>query len=73
MYVDAADLVDVVVVGTESDSFSMLLRPDMIIVIFVMFLADGAPGVLGVGPGENLLQRGCTSWFCFSRESLICF
>lgn len=45
----------------------------MKVIIFVVFLADGAEGVFGVGPGKDLNEEVVTSWLCFSRESLICF
>jgi hypothetical protein len=51
----------------------MFFSGDVDVVVPVVVLADGAMGVLGIGPWEDLDYSNVTSWLCFSRESRTCF
>lgn len=73
MNIDFTEVIDVSIVGAESNSFSMFFGTDVKIVIFIVFLTDGAEGVLRVRPRKHLCDETNTSWLCFSRESRICF
>ena len=49
------------VVRTEINFFTMFFGSDMKIIVFIVFFADGAESMLGVGAGEDLNEGEYTS------------